>query len=62
MSVHLKKREIIIKNGRNRASRPKTFTTKEAAEKYAKELGVKEYTVENMKSSEAKVGKFRVVY
>lgn len=36
MSVGTIKREVIIKNGRNRKKRPKTFATKEAALAYKK--------------------------
>jgi len=55
MSVHLNKREIVIKNGRNRKPRPKTFITKEAAEKHAKTKGYKKYTVEPAKKTKFKV-------
>jgi hypothetical protein len=55
MSVHLKKREIVIKNGRNRKKRPKTFASKEAAESYAKAQGYKKYTVEPAKKTRFKV-------
>mgnify|MGYP001040987083 CR=1 FL=1 len=61
MSVHIKKREIIIKNGRNRTSRPKTFKTEAQAVAYAKEQGMKDVTVENLKSAEATTSKFRIV-
>ncbi len=60
MSVHLKKREIIMKNGRNRASRPKTFRSKQSAENYAKEKGLKEYTLVNLRSEESSSVKYRI--
>ena len=61
MSVHLKKREEVIKNGRNRSPRPKTFKTQELAESYAKQQGMKNVTVENLRSPDAATGKFRIV-
>lgn len=61
MSVHLKKREIIVKGGRNRAPRPKTFTTKDSANAYAKVNNITKFTLENLKSEEAKTAKYRIV-
>lgn len=58
MSVHIKKREIIIKNGRNRASRPKTFKSQEAAKAYAEKEGIKKFEVVDISVSG---GKFKVV-
>jgi hypothetical protein len=60
MSVHLKKRERIVKGGRERSARPKTFTTLEAAQKYAAAAGHKKFEIKNLRPEEAKVGKFRV--
>jgi len=60
MSVHLKKRERIVKGGRERAARPKTFTTIEAAQAHAAEKGHKKFEIKNLRSDDAKVGKFRV--
>ena len=48
MSVGTKKRERIIKNGRNRASRPKSFKTPEAALTYAKAQGMKDASVKKL--------------
>lgn len=39
------KREIVIKRGRNRAKRPKTFKTEEGAKKHAETLKLKKFTV-----------------
>ncbi|MFT4312883.1 MAG: hypothetical protein ACMXYA_00580 [Candidatus Woesearchaeota archaeon] len=61
MSVHLKKREIIMKNGRKRQSRPKTFKTQEAANAYAKEKGLKNYSLKNLRSESASSAKYRIV-
>jgi hypothetical protein len=48
MAVGTKKREIIMKNGRNRAPRPKTFKTQSAAINYAKEHGITNPVVESL--------------
>jgi hypothetical protein len=55
MSVGIKKREIVVKNGRNRAKRPKTFATSEKAHAYAKEQGISSPVVEMLSAS-----KFRI--
>lgn len=47
--------------GRNRGSRPKTFKSEQAAKDYAKKAGIENYKLENIKSSEAKVKKIRIV-
>ncbi len=47
--------------GRNRAPRPKTFKTKDAAESWAKEQGFKDFRVENLKNDEANQAKYRVI-
>ncbi len=60
MSVHLKKRERIVKGGRERAARPKTFTTLDAAKAHAAKQGHKKFEIKNLRSDDAKVGKFRV--
>lgn len=61
MSVHLKKRERIIKGGRGRAVRPKTFLTEEGAHTYAKKMGYAEYDVVNLKNDHASTKKLKVV-
>lgn len=55
MSVHIKKREIIIKGGRNRAVRPKTYATEEKAQAAAKEQKLKSFTITKLSSA-----KFRI--
>ncbi|MFT7616312.1 MAG: hypothetical protein ACI8Y7_001143 [Candidatus Woesearchaeota archaeon] len=60
MSVHLKKRERVIKNGRGRETRPKTFKTKEAAQTYAKTNGIAKFELVNIKSADAKTAKYRI--
>ncbi len=47
--------------GRVRENRPKTFTTEEAAKKWAEEQGFKEFKLENLKSPESKTKKIRVI-
>jgi len=47
--------------GRERSPRPKTFASEEAAVAWAKAQGYTTFHVENLRSSEAKQGKFRVV-
>ncbi|MFT4311630.1 MAG: hypothetical protein ACMXYF_00175 [Candidatus Woesearchaeota archaeon] len=61
MSAHLKKRELIIKNGRNRTPRPKTFKTEQAAQDYAKKQGIKKFTLVNLRSDASSEKKIRVV-
>jgi len=60
MAVHLKKRERIVKGGRERGARPKTFTTLEAAQKYAQIMKYKKFVIINLRPPEASVGKYRV--
>jgi len=62
MSVGVQKRERVIKNGRNRKSRPKTFKTMEAAQNYAKENNLKDFKIENLKSSESTKSKFVIKF
>ena len=55
-------RDLRFRKTRNKtASRPKTFKTEEAAHAYAKSQGIKDYSLENLKSSEAKTKKLRIV-
>lgn len=61
MSVGIQKRERVIKNGRNRKNRPKTFKTKQAAEDYAKENKISKYEIENLKNSVSTRDKFRII-
>ncbi len=61
MSVHLKKRERIVKGGRNRKRRPKTFSTEDAAKAYAKSAGLEKYELVNMKSGDSSSKKIRII-
>jgi hypothetical protein len=54
------KRLRVIKGGRNRATRPKTFKTEEAAKAWADKQGFKKYILINLKSAESKTKKIRV--
>lgn len=42
-------------------TRPKTFKTEEAAKLYADNLGMKDYKLENLKSTESSTKKIRIV-
>ncbi|MBI3032251.1 hypothetical protein HYY69_02150 [Candidatus Woesearchaeota archaeon] len=46
--------------GRNRKSRPKTFATEEGAKKWAETQGIKQYTLENLRSPDSSAKKIRV--
>lgn len=59
MTTTIHKRERIIKNGRNRAKRAKTFKTEQAAQEYAKKNGVTKFTITNLQPF-ATQGKFRI--
>jgi hypothetical protein len=39
------KRDRVVKGGRNRKSRSRSFKTEDAAKKYAQENGIKEFTI-----------------
>jgi hypothetical protein len=54
-------RYFSVQRGRVRTTRAKTFTTEEKAKAWAKEQGYTDYKVENLRSSVAKIGKYRVV-
>jgi hypothetical protein len=45
----------------NSHGRPKTFTTEEKANAYAKEKGITKYILENLHYPEAKVKKIKIV-
>ena len=60
MSFHHYK-PILLCRGRHRKRRPKTFTSEEAAKKWADEKGIKKYVIENMKGPFSKEKKLRVV-
>lgn len=61
MSVHIKKRTRVVRGGRKRAARPKTFRTEEAAKKYAEAKKIASYDLVNMKSEASKTKKFKIV-
>jgi len=54
-------RRLSRQRGRNRAPRPKTFSSEEAANKWAKEQGFKNFKLENMKNETNSKKKFRVI-
>ena len=54
-------REEVIKRGRNRAKRSKTFRTEAAAQTYAKANKIAGFELKNLKSAESKVKKFVIV-
>jgi hypothetical protein len=55
-------RDLRYQKSRNkRIHRPKTFKTEEAAKAYALKNKIKEYTLVNLKSSEAKTKKLRIM-
>lgn len=54
------KRLRVIKGGRNRKPRPKTFKSEEAANAWAKKQDYKKYILINLKSAESKTKKIRV--
>lgn len=61
MSYKTYKKDILIKRGRNRKARPRTFNSIENANKYAEEKGIKSYVLVNLKSAESSEKKFRIV-
>ena len=54
-------RKEVIKRGRNRATRPKTFKSEQAAATYAKSNNIANYVLKNLKTVEAKVKKFVII-
>ena len=61
MSYKTYKKDILIKRGRNRKARPKTFGSEEAASKYAEEHGIKGYELVNIRSAESSGKKLKIV-
>ncbi|MGM5481727.1 MAG: hypothetical protein ACQESE_04955 [Nanobdellota archaeon] len=55
------RRRLSKTGGRNRAPRPKTFKTEEAAIKWAKAKGIEKYQVEDLRPDSEKHKKFRVI-
>jgi hypothetical protein len=54
-------REEVIKRGRNRKTRPKTFKTEQAALAYAKANNIASYILKNLKNPESKSKKLIIV-
>jgi hypothetical protein len=54
------KREEVIKRGRNRKKRPKTFKTEQSAKAWAEKQGLKNYALENLKTPLSSKKKIRV--
>lgn len=55
-------RDLRYRKPRGRkVKKPKTFKTEESAKAYAEKLGIKSYTLKNLKSSEANQKKLRIV-
>ncbi len=54
-------RDLRYQKSRIRTRRPKTFTSEESAKAFAKKEGLKEYTLENMKSPTSKTKKIRIL-
>jgi 23S rRNA maturation mini-RNase III len=55
------KRDEVVKRGRNRKPRPKTFRTEQAAATYAKSRKIESYILKNLKSQESKVKKIVII-
>jgi hypothetical protein len=49
-----------VKN-KNRKTRPKTFKTEQSAKKYAETKGIKKYKLVDLKSTNPKEHKFKIV-
>ena len=54
-------REEVIKRGRNRKQRPKTFKSEQAAVAYAKSNNIANYILKNLKNTEAKAKKIVII-
>lgn len=60
MSIRFNRDMRYRKSRNNVTRRPKTFATEEAAKAYADKNGIKNYTLKNLKSPEAKEKKIRI--
>lgn len=65
LSIMVKQHFKVLKKcsfvtGRNRKARPKTFPSEAAAKKWAENQGIKQYTLENLKSPDSSAKKIRV--
>ena len=54
-------RPILLHRGRDRKVRPKTFSSEDAANAWAKANKIEKFELQNLKNDSAKVKKFRVV-
>jgi len=62
MSVHMKKRERVVKNGRNRKIRPKTFTDEAKAKEWAKVQKISSFELVTIRpATSARKAKIKVV-
>ena len=60
--VHTRRQRYMpIRSGRNRRSRPKSFTSEVQAKEWAAKNGVKEYTLRDLRHMGAKDKKFIIV-
>ena len=53
-------RDLRYRKSRHRKTRPKTFKTEESAKEYAKEQGIKDFKLINLKPDNAKSKKIRI--
>ena len=60
MSYHTAQKPILLKRGRKRKKRPKTFKTEASAKAWAEANKIKNYEIEDLKAS-SKVKKLRIV-
>ena len=61
MSFKTYKKPILRVRGRNRAKRPKTFHSEEAAKKYAEEHQLKGYELYNLRGPFSKERKIKII-
>ena len=61
LALRVKRRFSDLRGRGNRQTRSKTFKSEEAAQAWAKKEGIESFAVENIRSSEATVGKYRIV-
>ena len=61
MSVHMKKRTEVIKRGRNRKTRVKSFKNEAAAQAYAKANNIANFELKNLKNSDSQTQKLIIV-
>jgi len=54
-------RPIIVRNGRHRLARPKTFTNEDSANAYAKANGITSFKLVNLKNEASSTKKLKIV-